>query len=123
MRLYILLGFLIVLAAAVGTAMFYRGQAIKADAAAIQLRADLQTAQSVNKQNQATIATLRDDLTVSQSLAKDLADKVEQIDAERDAANDELQALKEANEDVRNYLSQPIPDALRLRYGQAVGPR
>lgn len=121
--LYVRLAFLIALAAAVATALWYRGQAIKADAESVQLRADLATAASVNQQNQATIATLRDDLTVSQALAKDLAEQVEQIDKELDTATDELNALKEADETVRDYLNSPVPDALRLRYGQTSGPR
>lgn len=113
---YIRIAFLALLAVSVATALWYRGQAIKADAAAVQLRADLATAANVNKQNQATIATLRDDLRVSSALAKELAEQVEQIDAELDAANDELNALKEADETVRDYLNSPVPDALRLRY-------
>lgn len=120
---YIRLAFLALLGIAIATALWFRADAIKARSEAAQLRADLATAANVNKQNQATIAILRDDLRVSQNLAKDLADQVEQIDRERDAANEELQALKEADATVRDYLNSPVPDALRLRYGQAVNPR
>lgn len=113
---YIRIAFLALLAAAIATALWYRGQSIKAQSESAQLRADLATAESVNKQNQATIAVLRDDLRVSNALAADLAEQVEQIDKERDALNDELNALRDSDAAVKEYLETPVPEALRKRY-------
>ncbi len=121
---YIRIAFLALLAVSVATALWYRGQAIKADAAAVQLRADLATAANVNKQNQAAITKLQDNLRDSQTLAAELADQVEAIDRELDAANDELNALRESDATVSDYLSQPVPDALKRMYDrQASGSR
>lgn len=118
---YIRIIFLAILAAAIAAALFYRGQAIKAASEAVQLRSDLALAQSVNKQNQATIAVLRDDLRVSNALAADLAEQVEQIDKERDALNDELNALRDSDNEVDSYLRAPVPDALRRLYDNKTG--
>lgn len=121
MLTYIRIALLALFAVAIATALFYRGQAIKAASEAVQLRADLATAASVNKQNQATIATLRDDLRVSQNLAADLAEQVEQIDKERDALNDELNALRDSDNEVDSYLRARVPDALQRMYNNKTG--
>lgn len=118
---YIRIAFLALLAAAVATALWYRGQSISAKAESTQLRADLAIAASVNKQNQATIATLKDDLRVSNLLSAELAIQVETIDAERDALSQELDALKESDNDVKSYLGAPVPPALRGLYDRKTG--
>lgn len=118
---YIRVAFLGLLAVAIMTALWFRADAINARSEATQLRADLATAANVNKQNQATIATLRDDLRVSNNLARELAEQVEAIDRELDAATDELNALKDADATVSDYLSQPVPDALKRMYDRKTG--
>ncbi len=96
------------------SAMFmYRGNAISAHAEAAQARVDLQTAQAVNKNNEAVMARLKADRDASDKLAAALENE---ISVANESALDVARALADLrmkNADVDSYMRQPVPAALR----------
>lgn len=98
-----------------GAAAVYRGNAIAAQAAERQARADLATAKGVNDANQETIGRMKASADAKDKLLADIAGQIATINdnmAENTAA---VQGLKDANEDVRAYLTGVIPPALGLQ--------
>lgn len=90
-----------------------------AQAETVQVRADLDTATKVNKQQESIITALRAGFRIANELAADLAGEVETITTEADSLRDEIQKLKDTDDAVRTYLDTSVPDALRLRYNKA----
>lgn len=125
---YLKLGFaaaiLIVILGLATTAFWYRGNAISARAEAAQARADLQTAVAVNKANEEAIGRLKAAREKADQLAADLAEQIKASNQELVDAAAERRKLENDNEDIRKFLAQRIPDALRLRNDpQAAGHR
>lgn len=116
---YLKLGFaaaiLILILGLVATALLYRGNAISARAEAAQARADLQTAVSVNKAQDEAIGRLKAAKDKSDQLAAELAEQVKTSNQALVDAAAERRTLENENDDIRKFLAQRIPDALRLR--------
>ena len=98
------------------TTFYYRGNAISARADAAQARADLQTAVSVNKANEATMARLQADKAASDKLAADLADEIEAANNSTLTMAKALADLRAKDADVDAFFKTPIPDDLRKLY-------
>lgn len=125
---YLKLGFaaaiLIVILGLATTAFWYRGNAISARAETAQARADLQTAVAVNKANEEAMGRLKAAREKADQLAADLAEQIKASNQELVDAAAERRKLENDNEDIRKFLAQRIPDALRLRNDpQAAGHR
>lgn len=115
MLTYLRLGLLIAFVAIVGVALWYRGEAIRAHAARDRALADLGAAVAANRAQEATIGRLRATAEINDRLLAEIAEQLASINA---GVADQAEAVKEladANEDVRAYLGQPVPDALRLQ--------
>lgn len=94
----------------------YRGNAIAARAEAAQARADLATAVSVNKANEATMARLKADKDASDKLAADLADEIDAANNTTLTMAKALADLRAKNAEVDNFLKLALPPALRGMY-------
>lgn len=106
------------------TAAIYRGNAISARAEAAQARADLATAVSVNKALDETIGRLKAAKDKADQLAAELAEQIKTSNQALVDAAAERRKLENENDDIRKFLAQRIPDALRLRNDpQAAGHR
>lgn len=117
---YLRLGFaaaiLIIILGLATTAFWYRGNAIAARAEATQARADLATAVSVNKANEATMARLQADKAASDKLAADLADEIEATNNSTLTMAKTLADLRAKNVEVDSFLKLALPPALRGMY-------
>lgn len=116
LRVYVLGAALIAFLALGATAMFYRGQAISANAAAARAKADLATVTAVNKVNEETIGRMKAQSEANDRLTAELAQKLADSNAallDTTAARTEL---KDSDEQVRDYLNTIVPDALRRMY-------
>lgn len=105
----ILLAFISVVA----VAMWYRGMAIAADRDRAQAQAELSTALDVNRVQQETIGRLRAEQARVDDILAGVADQIAGINTKMTESNAAIAALKDDDATVRDYLSQPIPDALR----------
>lgn len=115
LRFYALLGAVIAFLALGGVALWYRGEAISAQAAERQAKADLAAAVSVNDANQETIGRMKALADAKDKLLAEIAGQIADINqnvAENTAA---VQGLKDANEDVRAYLAGAVPPDLSLQ--------
>ncbi len=120
LRLWLLAGTAIAFLSLGGIALWYRGQAISAEAdrAAVeaerdQLRRDLSQAVTVNAENQETI-----DKMVAEGLRRDLiikgmGDEIADINQELQDKTDQLTKAKDGDEDLRKYLDGFLPPAVR----------
>ncbi|MDG4903226.1 hypothetical protein P9279_22200 [Mesorhizobium sp. WSM4962] len=113
----------IVMLGLVAGLFYYRGNAISAEAEARQARADRDTAIAVNKANEETIGRLKAAKEKSDQLAAGLAEQIKTSNQSLVDAAAERRKLENENDDIRKFLALRIPDALRLRNDQAVGPR
>ncbi len=99
------------------TALWYRGNAIAAEARADRLKVERDTALKANEtldKALASMAALRErENEIIADLTIELRDINDRFSAEVEAITD----LEAANETVRDYLNSPIPDDLRRLYG------
>jgi hypothetical protein len=123
LRLGVAAAILIIILGLATTAFWYRGNAIAARVEAAQARADLATAVTVNKANEATMARLNADKAASDKLAADLADEIEAANNSTLTMAKTLADLRAKNADVDAYLRLPVPAALRglLDHSKAAG--
>ncbi|RUM97931.1 hypothetical protein EET67_09965 [Pseudaminobacter arsenicus] len=113
----ILAGLILVAFLALGiVALWYRGQAFDARAAAAKASAALETAEAVNKAQQAAIGRLRAEAERNDRLTAELAKKLADANAELLDLTESRNELEDADETVRDYLRAPVPDALRRLY-------
>ncbi|MER8967731.1 hypothetical protein NKI25_18750 [Mesorhizobium sp. M0808] len=98
-----------------GAAAVYRGNAIAAQAAERQAKADLAVAVGVNAANDETIGRMKALADAKDKLLAEIAGQIATINenvADNTAA---VQGLKDANEDVRAYLAGAVPPNLGLQ--------
>lgn len=116
-RLYLMVAAALMFAAVLAMALWYRGQAISADARNQVLQIELSDAISANQKAQKAIEDLKKQSEIDGKLAADLAEKNrELVDAlaEKDA---ELAELEKNDESVRDFLAIPVPPAVSGMYG------
>jgi hypothetical protein len=104
------------LALAVGAALYYRGSAANAAAAAAQARSELAQAVDANRAQQEAIGRLRASEAAASKLTDDLLAKIDTINHNLAEANSALADLRVKDASVRDYLDTPVPDALRRLY-------
>lgn len=115
-KLYLALAVLIAFLGLGATALWYRGQAISATAEAARAQADLATAVGVNKANQETIGRLKAQSETNDRITAELAQKLADSNAALRDSGAARTELKDSNDQVRDYLNAPVPDALRRMY-------
>lgn len=105
--------------------LWYRGNAIKAEAEVQQREAEieriegeLQTAIDVNRINEQTIGRLRAQMEADARDSAELAEELRKLNEKMAENNEALGELKEKDENVRDYLNTPVPDDLRRMYDQ-----
>lgn len=98
--------------ALIALALWYRGQAIGAEAEARRVRADLDTALAANAAQQRAIERMAAAAEVTNRIMLGVADQIAGINAALVATNEEIGDLKDANEDVRAFLGAPVPPDL-----------
>lgn len=102
---------LIAMLALATVALWYRSEAISAEATAAKAKADLATAVAANKQAAETIDALQEQARLDNRLA---ASVLEQMQAIRDGLADQntkLDNLEQADAPSHDYLSTPVPAA------------
>lgn len=116
LRLYLALGIVIAFLALAGVMLWYRGEAISADAARDKAEKALSVAQEANRQAAATIDAMTEQSRLDGRLAADLAAKNRQLAddlSDKDAA---LYELEKQNADLRSFLDQHVPPDLGRLY-------
>lgn len=112
LRLYLALGTLIAFLGLAAVALWYRGEAISAEAETRQAKADLATAVAANAAQQETIGRLRASAEANDRIVSQMTDQLAAINAAVADTNQQIGDLKDANEDVRAYLAGRVPDDL-----------
>lgn len=102
-----------VMACLVAGLLWYRGEAISAQADAQQARANLAVAEDANKAQEATIGRLRATEEANAKQVAELLDQLDQINKAMAETNDAIKALEKVNADVAAYLGAAVPDDLR----------
>ena len=120
LRLWLLAGIAIAFLGLGGVALWYRGEALAADAktAAVeavrdQLQRDLNQAVSVNEENQAMIERMRVEGERRDRIIVGMADEISDINLELLDKTEALNRAKEADADVSRYLNSSIPPSVR----------
>lgn len=128
LRLMMLAGIALVFAGLVATVFYYRGNATLAQAEKVQVEAErdqyrrnAETAEAVNKENLAEMEKM-----VAEGLRRDLiilgmADENGRIEKELLETSEALNAAKEADPSVGEYLNSAIPEALRKLRSKSSG--
>lgn len=109
LRLYLALGLLAAFLALGGVAIWYRGQAISAEAETRKAKADLATAIAANAAQQETIGRLRASAEANDRIVAAMTDQLAAINAAVADTNQQIGDLKDANKDVRAYLAGRVP--------------
>lgn len=112
-KAYLTLGVITACLALGATALWYRGQAISAQAQAAQARLALNTAVAANKVQEETIGRLRASAAANDRIMAGLTEQLAFINASITETNQQIGDLKDANEDVRAYLSGLVPAELK----------
>ncbi len=108
-RAYLALGILAAFLAISLVALWYRGQAIDARADAYQARVALTEAVAANQAQEAAITRLRASAAANDRIMLGLAEQLATINTTITETNQQIGDLKDANEDVRAYLSGLVP--------------
>ncbi|MBN9243925.1 MAG: hypothetical protein J0I98_14130 [Mesorhizobium sp.] len=108
-RAWLALGLLAAFLGIVAIALWYRGEAISAEANAAKARAGLATATAANAVQQETIGRLRATAEANDRLVAQMTDQLAAINAAVADTNQQIGELKDANEDVRAYLAGRVP--------------
>lgn len=112
-KLYLMGAAVIVFLALIGVTLWYRGQAISAEADAAQAKADLATAIAVNRANEETIGRLMAQAAADAKGTAELAEQLRILNENYAAASKERQELKGSDDAVRDFLDLDIPLPLR----------
>lgn len=89
--------------------VYQRSNAISARAERDKAYADLRLAVDANRTNQETIARLKADAERDNQLSAEVLAALDRISADVAEGNKTLDEMKDANEDVRAYLSGRVP--------------
>ncbi len=105
-------------AAVIVAALWYRGQAISAQAQAAQALADLATARQANAEAVKTISALQEQSRIDSRLTASLVEEMRKINDGLAAQAAQLTELESQNADVRAYLDTAVPADLRKLRGR-----
>ncbi len=117
-KLYLAAAAALAFAAVVIVALWYRGQAISAQAQAAQARADLATARQVNDEAVRTISALQEQSRIDSRLTASLVEEMRKIHDGLAEQAGKLDDLEKQNADVRAYLDAAVPADLRKLRGR-----
>jgi len=95
--------------------LWYRGNAIDAEAARDKARAELALAVAANEENQKTIDIMAERDRRKDVLLGEIFKQVEAINKNTADAAQGIVDLEKANEDVRKYLGDRVPPSLGLQ--------
>lgn len=98
--------------------LFYRGQAIQAEAEAARARADLALAEAANRRALDVIASMEAQARIDSRLTADLVEEMRRITEGLAEQAGKLEELERSNEDVRAYLDSVVPADLRKLRGR-----
>lgn len=108
-RAYIALAVLLAFMGLGGVALYYRAEAADAAKEAQQAISDRDTAIAANKAQEATIGRLRASAEANDKIMAQMAEQIAAINTAVSETSDEIGKLKDANEDVRDWLSGRVP--------------
>lgn len=117
-KLYLAAAAITAFAAVVIVALWYRGQAISAQAQAAQARADLATARQANDEAVRTISALQEQSRIDSRLTASLVEEMRKIHDGLAEQAGKLDELEKSNADVRAYLDAAVPADLRKLRGR-----
>lgn len=115
MNLYAIGGAAIVILGLGAGLLWYRGEAIDAEAERDKARAELAIAAKVNADNLVVIQRMQEQQRINDRILLGYAEELAKINAGLQEQNDAIDELAETNEDVRAYLDTVVPDALRMQ--------
>lgn len=107
-----------IIAGLVAVMLFYRSQAISAEADAARARADLVLAEAANRQALDVIASMEAQARIDSRLTADLVEEMRRINEGLAEQAGKLEELERSNEDVRAYLDSVVPADLRKLRGR-----
>ncbi|NGO50411.1 hypothetical protein [Allomesorhizobium camelthorni] len=113
LRLGILVAVVLAFLSLAGAMLWYRGEAIAAEADRARAIADLNTAVDANKAQEETIGRLRASAEANDRIIAEMAEQIADIGQAVTETNQAVGDLKDANEDVRAYLASPVPPDLK----------
>lgn len=111
--LYLRLAALAAFLAIVGMALWYRSEAISAEAARERIAGQLATVAEVNRQQQATIERITRMRQNDDRILSDLTNEIARLTDVAAQTQESVTELEKTNENVRAYLAGAIPDDLR----------
>lgn len=114
--IYLRIAALAVFLAVVALALWYRGNAIAAEAEAARVQASLDLALDANKVSVDTIDRMQKQDAANDKIAADLALKLAATNTALIETTTARADLKGKDENVRSYLDAPVPDSLRRLY-------
>lgn len=115
------LGLALVLAGLLSLALWYRGQAISAQADAAAARVSLATAQAANEAQKAAIESLTAFRRMDDNLLVELQGKLSELATQTQQATVAVRDLERTNANVKSYLATRIPAELRGVLNRASG--
>lgn len=113
LKLAALLGVGAILAASIGAALWYRGEAIEAAGARDKARGELATALAVNASQKAAIDRLTAFRDMDDKLMVELQGQLSELATQTKRTTDAIRDLETTSADVKAYLSTPVPVELR----------
>jgi septation ring formation regulator EzrA len=111
-KLYLWLGVALVLSIVSGVALKYRGDAIKAEAQVITLKANNAALERANADKDKAIERQEARYRQLDKLLADVRDEVQNLTDESAATTKALTDLGETDVDVKDVLDRPYPDGL-----------
>lgn len=102
-----------VIAALVAALLWYRGNLIDAEAEQAKAVAALSVAKESNAQQAKAIEQLTERKARDDQILADISTKLAGINQSLAETNETISGLEKTDADVRKYLDEPIPDALR----------
>lgn len=121
MRLYLYAAGAVLGAALVAALLWYRGEAIEADARAEREQARAETAIAANTEQAATIDRLAELERIRTRAFSDLSIQLDAVYRRSVDLETAITELERSDDATRDYLAIPIPDALRGLLDVAAG--
>lgn len=112
-RLYALGALALLIVGMAGVIMYYRGNAIDAEARAARVTAERDTAIAVNAAKDKEIARLERQATINNQIMVDVHKELQELNAKAAETNQALTELETTNEGVKVFLDTALPDELK----------